>query len=71
MTSLDHSGERRPSGAAGSPLAIELRLEGLHDGILVTGEIDATHYVVTVLGWLHVVWDIRGPSDEVLAEGRQ
>jgi simple sugar transport system ATP-binding protein len=24
MTSLDHSGERRPSGAAGSPLAIEL-----------------------------------------------
>lgn len=28
--------------AEGSPLAIELRLEGLHDGILVTGEIDAT-----------------------------
>jgi uncharacterized protein len=28
--------------AAGSPLTIELRLEGLHDGILVTGEIDAT-----------------------------
>jgi len=28
--------------AEGSPLAIELRLEGLHDGILVTGEVDAT-----------------------------
>jgi stearoyl-CoA desaturase (delta-9 desaturase) len=33
-------------------------------------EIDATHYVVTLLSWLRIVWDIRGPSPAVLAEGR-
>ena len=33
-------------------------------------EVDATHYVVALLGWVRVVWDIRGPSAEVLAEGR-
>src|SRR5690606_28452984 len=27
---------------AGSPLGIDLRLEGLHEGVLVTGEADAT-----------------------------
>lgn len=34
-------------------------------------EIDVTHYVVTLLSWIGLVWDVRGPSTEVLAEGRQ
>ncbi len=34
-------------------------------------EIDATHYVVTLLAWMGIVWDVRGPSSEVLNEGRQ
>ena len=35
-------GEGAAVVAAGSPLAIDVRLEGLHEGILVTGEVDAT-----------------------------
>ena len=33
-------------------------------------EIDMTHYLVVLLAWLGIVWDVRGPSAEVLAEGR-
>ena len=33
-------------------------------------EIDPTHYVVVLLNTLGVVWDVRGPSAEVLEEGR-
>ena len=33
-------------------------------------EIDPTHYVVVLLNALGIVWDVRGPSAEVLAEGR-
>ena len=32
-------------------------------------ECDVTHYVVVVLGWLGLVWDIRGPAPAVLQEG--
>ncbi len=34
-------------------------------------EIDPTHYVVVLLNTLGIVWDVRGPSAEVLAEGRR
>ena len=34
-------------------------------------EIDVTHYVVTLLSWIGLVWDVRGPSTEVLTEGRR
>ncbi|TXK17766.1 DUF177 domain-containing protein [Homoserinibacter sp. GY 40078] len=34
-------GESVASVHAGSPVRIDLRLEGLHDGILVTGDVDA------------------------------
>ena len=33
-------------------------------------EIDVTYYVLKVLAWCGVVWDLRVPSAEVLAEGR-
>lgn len=33
-------------------------------------EVDMTHYVVALLALAGVVWDVRGPSAEVLAEGR-
>ncbi|MGD8331855.1 MAG: acyl-CoA desaturase [Acidobacteriota bacterium] len=32
-------------------------------------EIDPTHYALVMLSWLGIVWDIRGPSPEVLREG--
>ena len=32
-------------------------------------EIDLTHYGVVLLSWLRLVWDVRGPSDDVLREG--
>jgi len=32
-------------------------------------EIDPTHYVLVMLSWLGIVWDIRGPSEQVLQEG--
>lgn len=32
-------------------------------------EIDLTHYGVVLLSWLRLVWDVRGPSTEVLREG--
>ena len=35
-------GESVASVKEGTPLRIDLRLEGLHDGILVTGEVDTT-----------------------------
>jgi uncharacterized protein len=35
-------GEGAATVAAGSPVDIDLRLEGLHEGILVTGEVDVT-----------------------------
>ena len=33
-------------------------------------EVDATHYALTALSWLGVVWDLRQPSAAVLEEGR-
>ena len=33
-------------------------------------EVDLTHYVVALLAAVGIVWDVRGPSAEVLAEGR-
>lgn len=35
-------GESVARVAAGAPIRIDLRLEGLHDGVLVTGEVDTT-----------------------------
>ena len=32
-------------------------------------EVDFTHYTITVLSWLWVVWDIRAPAPAVLQEG--
>ena len=32
-------------------------------------EIDLTHYGVVLLSWLRLVWDVRGPSADVLREG--
>lgn len=32
-------------------------------------EIDLTHYGVVLLSWLRIVWDVRGPSADVLREG--
>lgn len=34
-------------------------------------EIDLTHYGVVLLSWLRLVWDVRGPSADVLREGSQ
>ncbi len=34
-------------------------------------EIDLTHYGVVLLSWLKVVWDVRGPSADVLREGNR
>jgi len=34
-------------------------------------EIDATHYVIVVLAWIGVVWNVRTPPLEVLDEGQQ
>ena len=34
-------------------------------------ECDPTHYVVVLLSWLGIVWDVRGPAPAVLAEGRR
>jgi stearoyl-CoA desaturase (delta-9 desaturase) len=33
-------------------------------------EIDITYYVIKMLGWFHIVWDIREPPAHVLEEGR-
>lgn len=32
-------------------------------------EVDPTHYALVVLSWLGIVWDIHGPSREVMREG--
>ena len=32
-------------------------------------EVDSTHYVIVVLSWLGLVWDVQGPSNHVLKEG--
>ena len=32
-------------------------------------EIDLTHYGVVLLSWFRLVWDVRGPSADVLREG--
>lgn len=32
-------------------------------------EVDFTHYTITVLSWLGIVWDIRGPAPAILQEG--
>lgn len=34
-------------------------------------EIDLTHYGVVLLSWLRLVWDVRGPSADVLREGNR
>nr|WP_255447181.1 DUF177 domain-containing protein [Schumannella soli] len=42
ITLAERLGEGAATVPQGSELTIDLRLEGLHDGILVTGEVDAT-----------------------------
>ncbi|TPW72303.1 DUF177 domain-containing protein [Schumannella sp. 10F1B-5-1] len=42
ITLPERLGEGAASVPEGSKLTIDLRLEGLHDGVLVTGEVDAT-----------------------------
>ncbi len=32
-------------------------------------EIDITHYLLSVLSWVHLIWDLREPPERVLAEG--
>lgn len=34
-------------------------------------EIDMSHYVLTVLSWFGLVWDLRAPPQSVLEEGRR
>ncbi|MCB1196578.1 acyl-CoA desaturase [bacterium] len=33
-------------------------------------QIDMTHYILTLLSWLRIVWDIRKPPQQILIEGR-
>ncbi len=33
-------------------------------------ELDITHYILVVLSWFGIVWGLKGPSEEVLAEAK-
>lgn len=60
-------GEGAASVAAGEPVGIRLRLEGLHDGVLATGEVDTVAHAECVRCLDPVTIDVEVDFQELFA----